>query len=300
MANKKRTKQKQNNKRQNTHHKHSIQSQQTENSQSQEKSNSASPETNNNETKNNNELFKIVSQATILVLVLTALTYSFTALFKSGYHHYYHIYDSSLFIIDTNDLAHFFLIAFQYLLPLTGVYIVVRAIFLTPEFFLRKGGVKNVTIVFVITLLFVPAFISWALNIDNLDWKYWLPWAFFTNCIAFYHFFPSNVQSKLQFLLTPMKPYSVFFILSAFILLGLGSYRLGVNTAKDQREYSIITQDKVKLIVISNYGNSLITAPFNEEKQTITSTFTVIPMKNQVSLKTITLIKPLEVTSEDK
>ncbi|MED0951307.1 hypothetical protein P4T70_24965 [Bacillus mobilis] len=300
MANKNRTKQKQNNKRQNTQNNHPIQSQQTVNSQSQEKPNTASSETNTNETKNNNELFNIVSQATILVLVLTALTYSFTALFKSGYHHYYHIYDSSLLIIDTNDLARFFLVAFKYLLPLTAVYIVIRGIFLAPEFFLRKGGVKSITIVFIITCLFVPAFISWSLNINNIDWRYLLAWACVTNCIVFYQFFSPKFQSILQFLLIPLKPYSVFFILSAFIFLGLGSYRLGVNTAIEQREYTIIPQDNVKLIVISNHGNNLITAPFNEEKQTIKSTFTVIPMKNQVSLKTITLIKPLEVTSEDK
>ncbi|WP_242248301.1 hypothetical protein [Bacillus cereus group sp. BfR-BA-01328] len=287
MANKNRTKQKQNNKVQNTQ-------------QVRETPDSASTKINNNETKSNNEFFKIVSQATLIVVLLTALTYSFTALYKSGYHHYYHIYDYTLFIIDTNDLARFFLVAFKYLLPLTAVYIVIRGIFLAPEFFLRKGGAKNITIVFLITCLILPAFISWALNIDNPDWKYWLLWAFVTNCIAFYHFFPSNVQSKLQFLLTIVKPYSVFFILSAFIFLGFGSYRLGIDTAKDKREYTIITQDNVKLIAISNHGNNLITAPFNEEKQTIKSTFTVIPMKNQVSLKTMTLIKPLEVTSEDK
>ncbi|MFJ8531507.1 hypothetical protein [Bacillus sp. NPDC094106] len=284
MSNKKRTTQKQNSKSRNT--------------QVQETSNSVSAQINNNETKNNNEFFKIISQATIIVLVLTALTYSFAALFKSGYHHYYQLDDYSLLTIDTSDLVHFFLVSFPYLLPLTVAYIAVRYTFLAPEFFLRKGGVKSITIAFIIILFFVPIFISWIFNIDKFDGRYILAWAFVTNCIVFYQFFPPKVQSILQFLLTPLKPYSVFFILSTFIFLGIGSFRLGVDTAKNQREYSIVTQDKEELIVISNRGNSLITAPFDKDTSTIESTFTVIPMKNQLTLKSIKLPKSLEVSNE--
>ncbi|PFF51796.1 hypothetical protein CN357_03640 [Bacillus cereus] len=285
LANKNRTKQKQNNKSQNTQ-------------QVQETPDSASTKINNNETKSNNEFFKIVSQATLIVLLLTALTYSFTALFKSGYHHYYQLNDYSLLTIDTSDFVHFFLVSFRYLFPLTVAYVVVRYIFLAPEFFLRKGGVKSITIAFVITLLFVPIFISWIFNIDKFDNIYILAWAFVTNFIVFYQFFSPKVQSILQFLLTPIRPYKVFFILSAFIFLGIGSYRLGVDTAKKQEEYSIVTQGEEDLIVISTKGNSLITAPFNKDTNTIKSTFTVIPMKNQVSLKTTTLTKNLKVKSD--
>lgn len=286
MANKNRTKQKQKNKSQNTH-------------QVQETPDSASTKINNNETKSNNEFFKVISQATLIVLLLTALTYSFTALFKSGYHHYYQLNDYSLLTIDTSDFVHFFLVSFRYLFPLTVAYVVVRYIFLAPEFFLRKGGVKSITIAFVITLLFVPIFISWIFNIDKFDNIYILAWALVTNCIVFYQFFSPKVQSILQLLLTPIRPYKVFFILSAFIFLGIGSYRLGVDTAKKQEEYSIVTQGEEDLIVISTKGNSLITAPFNKDTNTIKSTFTVIPMKNQVSLTTMALTKPLKIVSEN-
>ncbi|WP_144537111.1 hypothetical protein [Bacillus thuringiensis] len=285
MANKNRTKQKQNNKSQDAQH-------------VQETPDSASSKINNNETKSNNGFFKIVSQATLIVLLLTALSYSFTALFKSGYHHYYRLNDYSLLTIDTSDLVHFFLVSFQYLLPLTISYFAVRYIFLAPEFFLRKGGVKSITIAFVIILFFIPMFMSWIFNIDKFDKRYIFAWAFVTNCIVFYQFFSPTVQSILQFLLTPIRPYKVFFILSAFIFLGIGSYRLGVDTAKKQEEYSIVTQGEEELIVISTKGNSLITAPFNKDTNTIKSTFTVIPMKNQLSLKTTTLTKNLIVKSD--
>lgn len=79
-------------------------------------------------------------------------------------------------------------------------------------------------------------------------------------------------------------------------MLGFISFILGVESAEGQRRYLIFNQNNQEQIVISNSGNNLITAPFNKDKNIIEPTFYVIPIKNQIILKTKKLSTALKVS----
>ncbi|PFX65097.1 hypothetical protein COL37_31820 [Bacillus toyonensis] len=112
-----------------------------------------------------------------------------------------------------------------------------------------------------------------------------------------YDFLPPFVQKYIQVILSPFKPFKIIAILILILVLGFISFRLGVESAEKQREYLIFSQNNQEQIVISNSDNNLITAPFNKDKNTIEPTFYVIPIKNQIILKTKKLSKALKVSS---
>ncbi|MES1051942.1 hypothetical protein FOA24_22275 [Bacillus thuringiensis] len=97
-------------------------------------------------------------------------------------------------------------------------------------------------------------------------------------------------------ILSPFKPFKTIAILIFILVLGFISFRLGVESAEGQRRYLIFNQNNQDQIVISSSGNNLITAPFNKDKATIEPTFYVMPIKNQIILKTKKLSKALKVT----
>ncbi|WP_431170243.1 hypothetical protein [Bacillus cereus] len=112
-----------------------------------------------------------------------------------------------------------------------------------------------------------------------------------------YDFLPLIVQKYIQVILSPFKPFKIIVVLIFILVLGFISFRLGVESAEGQRRYLIFNQNNQDQIVISSSGNYLITAPFNKDKETIEPTFYVMPIKNQIILKTKKLSKALKVSS---
>ncbi|QPW51553.1 hypothetical protein G9298_28125 (plasmid) [Bacillus thuringiensis] len=274
-------------------------SSQTQNVQNrnQENSNNSSVSTKNTNSKESNMLLTTFNQAAIIVLVFTALAYAYAALFKYGYHTYYDLTDYSLLKIDTSDLTHYFLTIFPWLATALIIYILLRYVFLIPELLLKLKGVKSKIILSLIILLFISPLIGWIFKIDIYSSWYISIWCITYVFTLAYDFLPPIVQNYIQVILSPFKPFKIIAILILILVLGFISFRLGVESAEKQREYLIFSQNNQEQIVISNSGNNLITAPFNKDKNTIESTFYVIPIKNQIILKTKKLSKALKVSS---
>ncbi|WP_144508737.1 hypothetical protein [Bacillus mycoides] len=274
-------------------------SSQTQNVQKRKQgnSNTSSVSTENTNSKESNVLLTTFNQAAIIVLVFTALAYAYAALFKYGYHTYYDLTDYSLLKIDTSDLTHYFLTIFPWLAASLIIYILLRYVFLIPELLLKLKGVKSKIILSLIILLFINPLIGWIFKIDIYSNWYLSIWCITYVFTLSYDFLPLIVQKYIQVILSPFKPFKIIVVLIFILVLGFISFRLGVESAEKQREYLIFSQNNQEQIVISNSGNNLITAPFNKDKNTIESTFYVIPIKNQIILKTKKLSKALKVSS---
>ncbi|MEH7049898.1 hypothetical protein [Bacillus pseudomycoides] len=275
-------------------------SSQTQNVQNrnQGKSNSSSVSTENTNSKESNTLLTTFNQAAIIVLLFTALTYSYTALFKFGYHSYYNLYDYSLLKVDTSDLVHYFLAVFPWLASALTFYIFLRYLFLIPELLFKWKGVTSAIILPLIALIVISPLIEWVFKINIYSNWYTTIWSIIFVLTLVYVFLPSIAQKYILVVLSPFKPFKTIAILILILFLGFISFRGGVESAKGQRKYLIFNQNNQEQIVISNSGNNLITAPFNKDKTTIEPTFYVIPIKNQIILKTKTLSKTLKVTPE--
>lgn len=273
-------------------------SSQTQNVQNrnQGNSNNSSVSTENTNSKESNMLLTTFNQAAIIVLVFTALAYAYAALFKYGYHTYYDLTDYSLLKIDTSDLTHYFLTIFPWLAASLIIYILLRYVFLIPELLLKLKGVKSVIILSLIILLFINPLIGWIFKIDIYSKWYISIWCITYVFTLAYDFLPLIVQKYIQVILSPFKPFKIIVVLIFILVLGFISFRLGVESAEGQRGYLIFNQNNQDQIVISSSGNYLITAPFNKDKETIEPTFYVMPIKNQIILKTKKLSTALKVT----
>ncbi|MED3358738.1 hypothetical protein P4414_26875 [Bacillus thuringiensis] len=274
-------------------------SSQTQNVQrrKQGNSNTSSVSTENTNSKECNMLLTTFNQAAIIVLVFTALAYAYAALFKYGYHTYYDLTDYSLLKIDTSDLTHYFLTIFPWLAASLIIYILLRYVFLIPELLLKLKGVKSKIILSLMILLFISPLIGWIFKIDIYSNWYISIWCITYVFTLAYDFLPLIVQKYIQVILSPFKPFKIIVVLIFILVLGFISFRLGVESAEGQRRYLIFNQNNQDQIVISSSGNYLITAPFNKDKETIEPTFYVMPIKNQIILKTKKLSKALKVSS---
>ncbi|PWN11847.1 hypothetical protein CU072_30680 [Bacillus thuringiensis] len=274
-------------------------SSQTQNVQKRKQgnSNTSSVSTENTNSKECNMLLTTFNQAAIIVLVFTALAYAYAALFKYGYHTYYDLTDYSLLKIDTSDLTHYFLTIFPWLAASLIIYILLRYVFLIPELLLKLKGVKSKIILSLMILLFISPLIGWIFKIDIYSNWYISIWCITYVFTLAYDFLPLIVQKYIQVILSPFKPFKIIVVLIFILVLGFISFRLGVESAEGQRRYLIFNQNNQDQIVISSSGNYLITAPFNKDKETIEPTFYVMPIKNQIILKTKKLSKALKVSS---
>lgn len=273
-------------------------SSQTQNVQkrNQGNSNTSSVSTENTNSKESNMLLTTFNQAAIIVLVFTALAYAYAALFKYGYHTYYDLTDYSLLKIDTSDLTHYFLTIFPWFAASLIIYIILRYVFLIPELLLKLKGVKSKIILSLMILLFISPLIGWIFKIDIYSNWYISIWCITYVFTLAYDFLPLIVQKYIQVILSPFKPFKIIVVLIFILVLGFISFRLGVESAEGQRRYLIFNQNNQDQIVISSSGNYLITAPFNKDKETIEPTFYVMPIKNQIILKTKKLSTALKVT----
>ncbi|PFI83508.1 hypothetical protein COI86_27750 [Bacillus thuringiensis] len=66
-----------------------------------------------------------LADTTIIVLVLTALTYLFSAFFKYGYHSFYQLYTSALLKIEISDLINYFQGIFPLLCVLFIIFMII-------------------------------------------------------------------------------------------------------------------------------------------------------------------------------
>ncbi|XKK19792.1 hypothetical protein HFP66_30610 [Bacillus sp. A17A.1] len=264
-------------------------------SSNQWNSNISSVSTENTNSKESNMILTTFNQAAIIVLVFTALAYAYAALFKYGYHSYYDLTDYSLLKIDTSDLTRYFLEIFPWLATTLTIYIFARYVFLIPELLLKRKGVKSKIILSLMILFFISPLIGWVFIIDIYSNWYISIWCIIYVFTLAYYFLPPIVQKYIQVVLSPFKPFKTIAIIVFILVLGFISFRLGAESAERQRKYLIFNQNNQDQIVISSSGNYLITAPFNKNKGTIEPTFYVMPIKNQIILKTKKLSKALKV-----
>ncbi|MDY0853904.1 hypothetical protein SPE26_24565 [Bacillus thuringiensis] len=273
--------------------KHSSQTQNIQ-KRNQGNSNTSSVSTENTNSKENNIILTTFNQAAIIVLVFTALTYAYAALFKYGYHSYYDLTDYSLLKIDTSDLTRYFLEIFPWLATTLTIYILARYVFLIPELLLKRKGVKSKIILSLMILFFISPLIGWVFIIDIYSNWYISIWCIIYVFTLAYYFLPPILQKYIQVVLSPFKTIAIIVF---NLVLGFISFRLGAESAERQRRYLIFNQNNQDQIVISSSGNYLITAPFNKDKGTIEPTFYAMSIKNQIILKTKKLSKALKVSS---
>lgn len=264
----------------------------------------------NTEKKESNVLISTLSQAAIIVLIATALSYSFTALFKYGYHQYYDFMDYSLLKVDTSDLIHYFIVIFPILGQFFIIYLLLRFIFLLAIIPIKKGGGNHKAVNHFI-LLFVLYSLYSTIYKQTIS-SFWSAIIGITfGLLVLKPLYPRKIQSFIDELVTPFQPYKLSISILVVIFWGYCSIQLGYNSAENQKKYLLVDEHHLEQkkdasadehhleqIVISNSGDNLITAPYNKEENTINSTFTVIPIKNKITLKTIILPEAIKVSNE--
>lgn len=72
----------------------------------------------------------------------------------------------------------------------------------------------------------------------------------------------------------------VFFIISFFLILNPVVSLIGINDAKTERSYFMLKHNNKEYLVIDEYGDNIIIAPFDKKKNTIKKEFQIIEVKS--------------------
>ncbi|MEC5238564.1 hypothetical protein [Bacillus mycoides] len=250
--------------------------------------------------KNQSSIF--LTQAAIVVLLLTALTYSFTALFKYGYHSYYKLNSLSLIKIEMNDLLNYFLMVFPFILPSLMAYILIFVTIVKPfqHAMNWKKLDKQVHYTLIILLIiYVPLSLVFNVKILNHWISYIIPLVIELLFLSYKHL-PQQIQTILKYLATPMHSYKYLTILILFVFIGLTSFQLGRNIAKEQEDYLIFKKDNVDYVVISSSNNNLISAPLNLDNRSIDPVFKVVSQTDNILLQNVSFPKGIKVGKQKK
>lgn len=227
-----------------------------------------------------------LTQAAIIVLLLTTLAYSFAALFKGGYHNYYHLNSLSLLKCDMNDLIYFFLISFKYIAAALLWYLFIRVSWVLPfRYTMTSKKLYEQIHSTVIILITIYTSLSLIFNLQN----HWATQLLFYGTLIvfpFYGHLPKNIQRILKHVGTPLHSFKYLTLIILFMFFGFSSYQLGIKTAIQQESYLMFTKDNIDYIVISNNNNNLISAPLNSDA-TIKPNFKVISQTENILFKSV-------------
>lgn len=206
-----------------------------------------------------------LTQAAIIVLLLTTLAYLFTAFFKGGYHNYYHLNALPLLKLEINDLISFFLTSFKYIVVAVGWYIFVFVLWmiLIKLKIASKELFKQIHYTIII-LVVIYSSLSCIFDLQNhliTQILFFGPLIF----ISLYSYLPKNIHNTVKFLTTHLYSCRYLVPIGLFIFFCFSSYELGSKTAKQQKSYLTFTKDNIDYVVISNNTNNLISVPLNAD-----------------------------------
>ncbi len=240
-----------------------------------------------------------LTQAAIIVLLLTFLSYSFAALFKGGYHQYFHLNSLAFLKCDTNDLIHFFLGIFSYIAGALFWYFVILFSWVLPfKFTLPSKALYNQIHSTIIILIAIYISLSLIFDLQN-HWG--TQFLFFGSLMifAFYGLLPKKIQHVLKHIATPLHSYKYLTLITLFIFFGLSAHQLGIKTAKEQKIYLTFTKDNINYVVISNNDNNLISAPLNPDS-TIRPYFKVYSQTENILFKSVIFSNGIKVEKPQK
>ncbi|RFB53687.1 hypothetical protein [Bacillus thuringiensis] len=243
------------------------------------------------ETKNTSVF---LTQAAIIVLLLTVLSYSFAALFKGGYHQYFHLNSLAFLKCDTNDLIHFFLELFLYIAGALFWYLVILFSWIIPFKFTIPSKALFEQIHSTVIIL-VTIYISLSLIFDLQN--HWMTQLLFFGILivfAFYSRLPKKIQNILKHIGTPLHSYKFLTLITLFIFFGFSSHQLGIKTAKEQTSYLMFTKDNIDYVVISNNDKNLISVPINTDS-TIKPHFKITSQTENILFKTVVFPNGIQV-----
>ena len=188
----------------------------------------------NTEKKESNVLISTLSQAAIIVLIATALSYFLAGLFKFGYHQYYELHDYSLLKVDTSDLIHYSIVIFPFFGATFTFYILLRLIFLFVIFLIKKGGGNHEVVNFFIIFIVFSLIYGYIYKLEASP----LVIAIIVIIFALFiikPFFPQKIQSLFDEVLTPFQPYKISISILGVIFWGYSSIQRGYNSAEAKK-----------------------------------------------------------------
>lgn len=229
--------------------------------------------------------------ASIIVLVLTALTYICGMKYKEGYLGYYGISNFMMGSVEINFLINSFL---HLLIPLLIgglLYLWVLPSLFNSKFKSKKyGRLPYFSFLILFFWSFFVAYLYYVFNIlVNRGISLFVMVTLALNFKKrFYRTITLPVINRITNKIFPFISFIVrhkpaqFFALMIFICVMVGSFiRLGENTAQEREEYLIIKHGKSNYAVITENSNNLLIAKVNIDKKVIYANYSIIEAKSE-------------------
>ncbi|MGG0465023.1 hypothetical protein [Priestia aryabhattai] len=229
--------------------------------------------------------------ASIIILVLTALTYICGMKYKEGYLGYYGISNFMIGSVEINFLINSFL---HLLIPLLIgglLYLWVLPSLFNSKFKSKKyGRLPYFSLLILFFWSFFVAYLYYVFNILvnrgislfvmvtlalNFKKRFYR-----TITLPVINHITNKISPFISFIVkhTPVK----FIALMIFICVMVGSFiRLGENSARDREEYLIIEHGKSNYAVITENSNNLLIAKVDIDKKVIYANYSIIEAKSE-------------------
>ncbi|RAS75608.1 hypothetical protein [Priestia endophytica] len=240
-----------------------------------------------------NSLSSFLKDASLIVLILTGLTYLLGFSFKQGYLDYYETNDLMLNNIEISYIATPFISSLSFITEVILMYLFLHLLFSSAkeEGFIYHYWVKTILFVFLTiellkfalnkeisetgfnlvskTVIIIGSIviIDWVLNYKSNSYKK-LVKPVKKRLFSFILFF--RIDKRLRYIL-----FIPFIMLSSLILYGHGK-----TEAAQEEDYLIIENKSVDLAVIIQGGDNLLVAPVDLNRKIITPNFRVIEAKS--------------------
>ncbi|RAS76281.1 hypothetical protein [Priestia endophytica] len=240
-----------------------------------------------------NSLSSFLKDASLIILILTGLTYLLGFSFKQGYLDYYEINDLMLNNIEISYIATPFISSLSFITEVILMYLLLHFLFSSAkeEGFIYHYWVKTILFLFLATGLLKFALnkelsetgydfvfntvviigaivlIDWVLNYKSNSYKKFVK-PVKKRLFSLILFF--RVDKRLKYIF-----FIPFIMLSSLILYGHGK-----TVAAQEEKYLIIENKSVDLAIIIQGGDNLLVAPVDLNKKIITPDFRVIEAKS--------------------
>ncbi|MDT3765835.1 hypothetical protein [Priestia filamentosa] len=254
-------------------------------------------------------IYSSLKDASVVVLILTGLTYLLGFAFKQGYLFYYGIHDLMLNNIEIYYIANSFISIFFLITAFIALYSFIKIIFssLRDEGFVYQFFVK----------MFFTSYASLGLlwytfNKEISDTASWtiyiligiigiLDWLLGNKSVLYRNIVNPIKKPLLKFIIfvkTDKRWKSTILIPSIVIVLFI-FYRHGQTQAAQRENYLIINNKSVNLAVIIQSGDNVLVAPVDLSKKVLTPNYRIIELKSsldkQIVLKSIHIKGGLKV-----
>ncbi|MFP7487807.1 hypothetical protein SFC65_27020 [Priestia filamentosa] len=240
-----------------------------------------------------NSLSSFLKDASLIILILTGLTYLLGFSFKQGYLDYYEINDLMLNNIEISYIATPSISLLSFITEVILMYLLLRILLSSVK---EEGFIYHYWSKTILFLFLALGLLKFALNkeLSETGYDFVSNTVIIIGSIVFIDWLLDYKSNSYKKLVKPVKKRLFSFILFfridkrlkyilfiPFIMLSsLILYSHGKTEAALEEDYLIIENKSVDLAVIIQGGNNLLVAPVDLNKKIITPDFRVIEAKS--------------------